>query len=141
MLPAAISATALPLHLFFPLLSSLLYVAAALSLKRATGAGAGVWRSTFVLNIVAAACFGALLPLGARSGPKPLWQPGTLALLFVAGQVLTMVALNRGDVSVATPVIGLKVVFVAMFVALVVGERMLIDYWISAAMSAAGIAL
>ena len=47
----------LPLHLLFPFASSLLYVAAALSLKRATEARAGVWRSTFVLNVVAAGCF------------------------------------------------------------------------------------
>ena len=52
-----------------------------------------------------------------------------------------MIALNRGDVSVATPVIGLKVVFVTVFVALIVGDRMLVDYWVSAGMSAAGIAL
>src|SRR4051812_34161303 len=103
--PSSPAAAGLPVHLAFPLLSSLLYVAAALSLKRATERGAGVWRSTFVLNVVAAACFAALLPLGPGQGPKPLWQPAVIATLFVAGQVLTMVALNRGDVSVATPVI------------------------------------
>jgi drug/metabolite transporter (DMT)-like permease len=131
-----------PLHLLFPLLSSLLYVAAALSLKRATETRAGVWRTTFVMNVVAAICFAALLPLApGPAGPRPPWQPLTLAALFVAGQALTMLALNRGDVSVATPVIGLKVVFVTFFVALVVGDRMLVDYWLSAGMSALGIAL
>ena len=131
----------LPLHLLFPFASSLLYVAAALSLKRATEGGAGVWRSTFVLNLVAAACFAVLLPWPAGPGPMPLWQPLVIATLFVAGQALTMVALNRGDVSVATPVMGLKVIFVTVFVALIVGERMLLDYWVSAGMSAAGIAM
>jgi drug/metabolite transporter (DMT)-like permease len=131
----------LPLHLLFPLASSLLYVAAALSLKRATEGGAGVWRSTFVLNGVAALCFAVLLPAAAGPGPRPPWQPAVIAALFVLGQALTMIALNRGDVSVATPVIGLKVIFVTVFVALIVGDRMLPDYWLSAAMSAAGIAL
>jgi drug/metabolite transporter (DMT)-like permease len=82
-----------------------------------------------------------LLPLHPGPGPTPAWQPLTLAALFVAGQALTMIALNRGDVSVATPVIGLKVVFVTFFVALIVGDRMLIDYWVAAGMSALGIAL
>jgi drug/metabolite transporter (DMT)-like permease len=92
--------------------------------------------------VVAAVCFMTLLPLApGPAGPRPAWQPLTLAALFVAGQALTMIALNRGDVSVATPVIGLKVVFVTFFVALVVGDRMLIDYWLSAGMSALGIAL
>jgi drug/metabolite transporter (DMT)-like permease len=139
---ASPAASELPLHLFFPLLSSLLYVAAALSLKRATQTGGGVWRTTFVMNVVAAVCFAALLPLApGPAGPRPPWQPLTLAMLFVAGQSLTMLALNRGDVSVATPVIGLKVVFVTFFVARLVGDRMLADYWLSAGMSALGIAL
>ena len=131
----------LPLHLVFPLASSVLYVAAALSLKRGTEGQAGVWRSTFVLNVVAAACFTVLLAGPAGPGPTPLWQAAVIAALFVAGQSLTMIALNRGDVSVATPVMGLKVVFVAFFVTLVVGDRLIADYWVSAGMSAAGIAL
>jgi drug/metabolite transporter (DMT)-like permease len=139
--PPVVAVPDLPLHLFFPLLSSLLYVAAVLSLKRATETRAGVWRPTFVMNLVGAVCLSALLPLGPGPGPTPPWQPLTLAALFVAGQSLTMLALNRGDVSVATPVVGLKVVFVTFFVALIVGERMLLDYWLSAAMSALGIAL
>src|SRR3712207_4065139 len=119
---AAASIDNLPLHLLFPLASSLLYVAAALSLKRATEARAGVWRSTFVLNVVAAACFAVLLPASAGPGPRPPWQPAVIAALFILGQALTMVALNRGDVSVATPVIGLKVIFVTVFVAMIVGD-------------------
>ena len=139
MLPASAEPTA---HLLFPLASSILYVAAALSLKRASEQGAGLWRSTFVMNMVVAACFAVMLVPGPRGpGPRPPWQAAALGALFMAGQVLTMVALSRGDVSVATPVIGTKVVFVALFVTVVTGERLLIDYWVSAAMSAAGIAL
>ena len=95
--------TEFPLHLLFPLASSLLYVAAALSLRRAAEARAGVWRSTFVMNVVAAVCFLPLL-FGPRGpGPTPWWQVVVVAALFVGGQALTMLALNRGDVSVATP--------------------------------------
>jgi len=137
------AATDFPLHLLFPLASSLLYVAAALSLKRAAVGRAGVWRSTFVMNVVAAACFAplVLLPGGRGPGPAPPWQAAVIAGLFVVGQALTMLALNRGDVSVATPVIGTKVVFVAIYVALLVGDPLPVDYWVSAGMSAAGIAL
>src|SRR5688500_378298 len=138
---AAISTHELPLHLLFPLASSLLYVAAALSLKRAAQGGAGVWRSTFVMNVVAAACFAVLLGGPAGPGPKPIWRPAVIARLFVAGQALPMLAVNRGDVSVATPVMGTKVVFVTFFVTLLVGDRMLADYWVAAGMSAAGIAM
>lgn len=131
-----------PTHLLFPFASSLLYVASALSLKRASQLGAGVWRSTFALNVAAAACF-AVLPWVDPAGPGPsvLWQPLLIALLFVAGQACTMVALNKGDVSVATPVVGTKVIFVAFFVTLIVGDRLPVDYWASAGMSVGGIAL
>src|SRR5687768_8551311 len=129
-------------HLLFPLAASLLYVGAALSLKRASEAGAGLWRSTFVMNLVAAACFSVMLFLGgAGPGPRPMWQPAVIGALFVLGQVSTMVAFSRGDVSVATPVMGTKVVFVALFVTLIAGDRLTADYWAAAAMSAAGVAL
>ena len=131
----------LPLHLLFPLTSSLLYVAAALSLRRAAEARAGIWRSTFVMNVIVAACFVPLLLGKPGDGPKPIWQAAAIAALFVAAQTFTMLALDRGDVSVATPVMGTKVVFVAIFVTLLVGDALPVDYWISAAMSAAGIAL
>jgi drug/metabolite transporter (DMT)-like permease len=143
-MPAAAYPHDLPLHLLFPLASSVLYVAAALSLKRAAQGGAGVWRATFVMNLVAAACFAVLLldPSGkAGPGPKPLWQPAVIAGLFFGGQAFTMLALSRGDVSVATPVVGTKVIFVAFFATLLVGDRLLADYWLSAGMSVLGIAL
>jgi drug/metabolite transporter (DMT)-like permease len=131
-----------PLHLLLPLTSSLLYVASALALKRATQKSAGVWRTTFLCNIAAAVLF-APLPLiwAAGPGPAPLWQAALIALAFVVGQVCTMVALNFGDVSVATPVVGTKVVFVAFFVTLLVGQGVSADLWASAGMNAARIAL
>ena len=136
-----LAATALPLHLLFPLASSLLYVAAALSLRRAAEHGAGLWRSIFVMNLAAVACFLPLLAGRPGPGPFPLWQPASIAALFVLAQTLTMLAFNRGDVSVATPVMGTKVLFVAALVTLIVGDPIIPDYWLSAAMSAAGIAL
>src|SRR5687767_6842626 len=125
----------LPLHLLFPFASSVLYVAAALSLRRAAEARAGVWRSTFIMNIAAAICFLPLLVGPPGPGPTPAWQAAVIAALFVIAQSLTMVALNKGDVSVATPVMGTKVVFVAVFVTLIVGDALPVDYWVSAAMS------
>ena len=100
-----------------------------------------MWRSTFVMNLAAALCFSVLLVEPAGPGPTPLWQPAVIAALFIAGQASTMIALSRGDVSVATPVVGTKVVFVALFVTLIAGERLIVDYWLSAGMSAAGIFL
>jgi drug/metabolite transporter (DMT)-like permease len=137
----ALALSDFPLHLLFPLASSLLYVAGALSLKRATEHGAGVWRATFVMNLAATLCFAVLLVEPAGPGPRVWWQPVVIASLFIGGQASTMIALSRGDVSVATPVVGTKVVFVALFVTLIAGDRLIADYWLSAGMSAAGIGL
>src|SRR4051812_10286616 len=114
-----------PIHLLLPLASSLLYVFAALNLKRANDQGAGTWRSLVVNNAIIAVAF---IPLPffdpPRSGPFPLWQPAAIALLFIVGQACTMYSLNRGDVSIATPVIGTKVVFVAFFATLLTPDRL-----------------
>ena len=131
-----------PVHLLMPFVASLLYVGSALFLKRASKEGAGVWRSTFAMNVTAAAVFAGLpLVTPAGTGATPFWQPAVVALAFVVGQACTMYALTRGDVSVATPVVGTKVVFVAFFVTFLVGDPVAADLWASAAMSVGGIVL
>jgi drug/metabolite transporter (DMT)-like permease len=132
----------LPFHLILPLASGLIYVAAALFLKRAIDAGADVWRTTRVCNVAAAALFAPLLLLGGNIPPLgQWWQPLFVALLFLCGQVLTMRALRVGDVSIATPVLGLKIILVAFFTFAVLGHRLPVGIWIAAALSSAGIAL
>jgi drug/metabolite transporter (DMT)-like permease len=122
------------------LASSLIYVAAALFMKRAIDAGAGVWRVTVVTNVYAALVFLVLLPLGGQiPRPFPWHQPAAAAALFLAGQLLALVSLRRGDVSVATPVLGLKVVLVAFFVTALLGERVPLPLWFAAVLSSAGI--
>lgn len=131
-----------PAYLLLPLASGVLYVFGALSLKRAAGHGAGVWRTTFVSNWTTALFFAPLALLYAPGpGPTPLWQPAVIGLLYVGGQAATMFSLNRGDVSIATPVVGTKVVFVAFFATLLLSARLGADLWLSAGMSAAAIAL
>ena len=131
------------LYLLFPLAASLIYVAGALSLKRASQAGAGIWRTAFVSNVTTAILFApmSLIPLFMPDvpGPMPLWQPALIALAFVVGQACAMYALNKGDVSIATPVVGTKVIFVAFFATIILGNRLGWPVWVSAAMSAVGI--
>ena len=74
------------MHLIFPLLGSLLYVAGALFLKRCAVLGVGAWRTTFVSNWTASILFLALIPLGGQiPDPAPWWQPAIVALLFLWG--------------------------------------------------------
>lgn len=129
-------------RLSFPLLASVLYVIAALFLKRAQQLGAGTLRTTFCSNIAIAISFIALLPLGGNIPSWTLlWQPALVAFLFISGQAFTVLALAKGDVSVATPVLGAKTVFVAWFTTIILATQLPWQLWTAAFLSTAAIAL
>jgi drug/metabolite transporter (DMT)-like permease len=129
-------------HLLFPFTASLLYIASALFLKRAQQLGGGVLRTTFVANVAIALVFAALLPMGGKGQPAAmLWQPALVAVLFVAGQVFAVLALSLGDVSVATPVLGAKTIFVAWFTTLLLATKLPWQLWCAAGLSFGAIAL
>lgn len=131
-----------PAHLFFPLASSFGYVVAVLLIKRSADWGVGVWRTTFVANMGMGTVFASLWGLGGEVLPLDLWwQPLVGGLLFLSGQVFTFLALHYGDVSVATPVLGLKIVFVALCSVLMLPEAVPLLWWIAAALSTGAIFL
>jgi drug/metabolite transporter (DMT)-like permease len=131
-----------PAHLFFPLASSAGYVLAVLLLKRSAHWGVGVWRTTFVSNLAMGLVFASLYPLGGTGQPASmLWQPAVGAALFFLGQVFTFLALNYGDVSVATPVLGVKIVLVAFCSVLLLPEPVPMVWWIAAGLSTLAIVL
>lgn len=132
----------MPLHLLLPLLAALVYVVGALLLKRASDLGADVWRTTRIINFGSAA---AAMPLWLLGGtiPEPSlwWQPPVAATLFFSGQVFTLLALNIGDISVATPVLGLKILLVALLSVILTGDPIGARLWTAAALSTIAIAL
>jgi drug/metabolite transporter (DMT)-like permease len=127
--------------LFLPLASAMLYVIGALLMRRAADYGVGFWRTTFVANLICAAVFAPLLLLGGSFHLDRLWQPAAVALLFVLGSVLNFISLDRGDVSIATPVLGIKIILVALFTTLIVGELIPLKLWLAAGLSTTAIAL
>ncbi len=131
------------LHLLLPLASSLLYVLGAVLLKRATAAAdVGLWRAAFVTNLVSAVAFLPLLALGGPGqGWTAIWQPAAVALLLVAGQCASLWALTRGDVSVATPVLGAKIILVAFFTTVVAGQSVPPQLWGAAILGTLAIGL
>ena len=129
--------------LLLPLACALVYVIAALAVKRASAFGVGVWRMSFLSNWAIALFF---LPVWFWAGGQihPLahyWRPATTALLFFGGQAFTYLALNRGDVSVTTPVMGTKVILVALFSSLLRVGEVPLQWWIAATLSTLAIAL
>lgn len=134
---------AFPLHLLIPVACALVYVLGALALKRASEVGVGLWRTSFVANWTV---FFVFLPFWFLFGGtlRPLvdyWQPAVSALLFLGGQVFIFMALTRGDVSVTTPVMGAKVILVALCSSLLLAGAVPWQWWVGAALSTLAVAL
>jgi drug/metabolite transporter (DMT)-like permease len=107
----------------FPFIAALCYTFSALLLKRSSQLGVGLWRSTFVANFIAAGLFSMLWLLGGKPvDTSLLWQPGAIALCLFGGQLMGFLAFEKGDVSVAVPVFGLKVILVAFLTPLIIGD-------------------
>lgn len=124
----------------FPLIAALLYAFGALVLKRSSDLGVGLWRTTFVANLIVAALFSLLWLLGGPPVERELlWQPGIIAMCLFIGQLSQFLALEKGDVSVAVPVFGLKVILVAFFTPILIGEAVGVKLWIAAFLSVLGI--
>ena len=129
------------MYLFFPLVSSILYVIAALFLKQAAAKGIDIWSTAFVCNAVTAGLFLFLWPLGGEPIKiNLLWQPLVIALFFVLAQLVSFLAFKIGDISIAIPVMGSKVILVALFTTLLGVGSVPAALWIAAILSAVGIA-
>ncbi len=130
------------MSLLLPLISAIGYVVGALLLKRASDLGADVWRTARITNYISAAAATLLLPLGGTIPSFAVWwHPPVAAMLYFAGQILTLLSLNIGDVSIATPVLGLKILLVAVLAAVLIGDPIGARLWTAAALSTVAIAL
>lgn len=124
----------------YPLIAALFYAFGALVLKRSSDLGIGLWRTTFVANLIVAALFSLLWLLGGPEVERDLlWQPGVIALCLFVGQLAQFLALEKGDVSVAVPVFGLKVVIVAFLTPFLTGDAVGAKTWAAALLSVLGI--
>ncbi len=130
------------LHLLLPLIAAALFVCGLLFIKQVSGKQISPWTVTFLSNLNAAAIFSFLWLLGGPGQPwQMLWQPFVIATLYVLGVVFTFNAIERGDVSVATPVFGVKVLIVAVLVTLFGGQSLSIMVWSASAIAVIGIVL
>ncbi len=129
------------LMLLLPMISALLWVLGALQLKRAIELGVGAWRATFASNLAVAAFFMLLIPYGGTVHWELWWQPAGTAALFMVGQVLSYLALQQGDVSIAAPVLGTKIVIVAISTTLLIANDVAPLMWVAALLSSLAIAL
>ncbi|MCA9139917.1 MAG: DMT family transporter [Planctomycetales bacterium] len=129
-------------HLLFPLAASVLFACGLLFLKRATMAGVNPWTVSLVANLWAATLFSGFWFLESSPVvPRLLWQPAVVALFFICGQMGTFFAITHGDVSIAAPLFGIKVLLVAILATVIGGQSLTSAIWIAATLATIGIAL
>jgi drug/metabolite transporter (DMT)-like permease len=130
-----------PVSIVIPLCSAVGYTFAAMMLKRAMDGG-HPWRVLFIVNLIGACLFQAWLLRGGEAFTSANVTHAVLAgTAFFIGQVLTFVAISRGDISIATPVLGTKVVFVALMVFLAGGEHLGWKLWAATFLTTLALAL
>jgi drug/metabolite transporter (DMT)-like permease len=128
--------------LLLPLGAGFGYACGAIAVKRSLSAGiSGSWVN-FFCNTAMALLFQIFwfFP-GAGMTPRSLIAPATCGLLFFLGQFFTFRAIATGDVSVATPLLGAKVIFVAFFSFLIIGHPLSLYWWLASLLASVGIAL
>lgn len=128
------------MYLLLPLLAALAFALGAMVFKRAYQEGAGLAHLAVVNNVILGIVFLPLLALERQPLPWHDWAlPVLTALTWAAGHLLNVTSLRRGDVSLATPLLGAKVIFVAVICWLVFDQELSIAQWTSAGLATAGV--
>jgi len=132
----------LNMHLLLPLFSSVVFVFGMMFARKAIIRGASAWTGTFYGNLwlgiiwlLVGVCRWDVIPVAEW------WHAVIVGLLFFLGQCFTYMAFRYGDVSVATPIFGVKILFVAVLSSKLTGQSLSTTVWIAAFVATAGIIL
>lgn len=113
-----------------------------MSAKQAIVRGASPWTGTFWGNQWLAIFWVLVAVVRGSLCEFDMWLPAAIiGALFVLGQLLTYLAFQVGDVSVATPVFGIKVIVVATLQSLFAAEVISGRIWIAGIMATTGVVL
>ncbi len=129
----------MPSELFYTLsiVSGMVYAVAALGVKSAMRWGAGPVRVIFMVNWMNALMF---LPLLFFSDQWPslqgIWMPILAGFCSFIGQIFACMAIRIGDVTIQAPLMGMKVIFVALITVLLGVEELSSTIWVAAILTA-----
>lgn len=132
----------IPVYYVIALMCALIGALGQIMLKKATGEGIGITRLAFVSNWITLIIFLPLFFLwdGDVDWSRIHW-PFLTSLTAFGGMLLTYLALKLGDVSVVTPIMGSKAIFVALFSIFMLTERVTGAWWIGAGLTAVAVYL
>lgn len=129
----------MPAYLLLALIAAVFYSIGSLLNKQAMANGCGPLRI-----FMAQAWFGALLlsPFLFAGEPVPMnlwWQPILTAVVWFGGSVIYVHTLRDGDLSIIGPVAGIKPVFNAVLIALLLRIHVPITTWLACGLAAAAL--
>lgn len=118
----------------------MLYSLSSLVLKRGMKDGASAFFCFHVSNLIVGLCY---LPLILLEKQPIAWNqiyfPLLTGVAFFAGSWFTFIAIHRGDVSLVTPLMGSKVIFVALFALILANQPPSTPLVIAAVLTAIGV--
>ncbi len=123
-----------------PLLAAVAFAIGSMVYKRAFQEGAGLAHVAVLNNVLLAILFLPLLALETQPISWSNWHhPALTALAFAIGHLLSVTSLRIGDVTVATPLLGSKVIFVAAIGWVVFGTALSPFQWLAAGLATVGV--
>jgi drug/metabolite transporter (DMT)-like permease len=128
------------MDLFLGLIAAVVFAFGSIIFKRAFAEGAGVVHGMVINNVLLGLMFLPLLLLEEQPIPWSKWYlPAATALAFTIGHLLNVISLKVGDVSLVTPLLGAKVIFVAILGWSIFGVRLDATQWVAALLATAGV--
>lgn len=126
----------------FPLGAALLYSVAALFIRKASLAGLRPMVQMAITSLAAAAF---IIPYELATKPAGFpdqwYLPAISAVGFFLGQLCAVLTLRYGDSSIQTPLMGTKVLIVAVMVSIVFGRSLPPQIWTAAVLATLGVAV
>lgn len=129
---------------FLSLLAGLIYAAGAIAGKKALELGSGRVRAVILSNFILSLCFIPHLFLSdGWPNTRELFLGACLGAIFLLAQTLLFQALQAGDASMVSPLMGAKSILVAIFLVLFgLSEKPLsFSVWLAAGLTAIAVAL
>ena len=127
-------------HLLFPLTAAVIYSLASLFFKQSYQRGATATQTFHISNMIGGLFFMPLWIFGDHIAPTDLWHPALVAGLICCAGFTMFTAIRLGDVSLVTPLMGTKVMFVALAL-VATGEAMTTGLWVASVLTPLGILL
>lgn len=132
--------THFPAYLLLPFAAALIFATSSLCFKRAFQEGASPTRSLMLTNMAMGLIFLPLFVFDSRPfSPFHVGWPILAGVLFFLGQGANFAALRFGDVSLATPIMGCKVVMVALCARVLFDFPLTTRHWTAAGLTSLGV--